>query len=235
MVAIHLPHWVSADIKGAFHGSIGALEHRRHVRGGWRVRTARFTSMQGMTKKAFDDFLLMLHADPTRASQEYESIRRKLTSYFRWNHCRDAEDLADETIDRVIRRAQELKVGNVHAYINGVARNVLLEARRHNTRVTFDNTVDAPVGDVSNEEEEQEQERQLELRMHCLKQCLDSLPPVERRLLLDYGPPQKCLETRKELAESLGITLANLRVQVFRARRKLRILVAECLQRHGKS
>lgn len=197
------------------------------------MRTTRFTPMHGVTKKAFDEFLLLLHADPTHASQEYESIRRKLTSYFRWNHCRDAENLADETIDRVIRRSQELKVDNVHAYINGVARNVFLEARRHNARVIFDNAVDIPVWDVSSEEEEQD--HQLELRMHYVKQCLDSLPPVERRLLLDYGPPQKGLERRKQLAVSLGITLENLRVQVFRTRKKLRTLVAECLQKHGKS
>jgi RNA polymerase sigma factor (sigma-70 family) len=189
--------------------------------------------MGGMTKKAFDDFLLLLHGDPIRAGHEYENIRRKLTSFFRWNHCRDAEELADETIDRVIRRSQELKVGNIHAYINGVARNVFLEARRRNARIAFDNTIEPISWDVSSEEEEEA--HQLELRMYYMKKCLNNLTPVERRLLLDYGPTQKGLEKRKRLAESLGITLENLRVQVFRARKKLRILVAECLRRHGES
>ena len=127
-----------------------------------------------------------------------------------------------------------MKVGNVHAYITGVARNVLLEARRHNARVTFESTSDHIPWDLSSDEEE-ETEYQLELRMDCLKKCLESLTPVERRLILDYGPPQKGVEKRKELAESLGITLENLRVQVFRARRKLRLLVTECLQRHKES
>jgi len=185
-----------------------------------------------MTKKAFDDFLHLLHGDPIHAGREYENIRRKLTSFFRWNRCRDAEHLADETIDRVIRRSQELKVDNIHAYINGVARNVFLEARRHSARFTFDNSIDPSSWDVSSEEEE---EYILEFRMQCLKSCLESLTPVERRLLLDYGPLHKGLERRKELAESLGITVENLRVQVFRARKKLRALVAERLQRHGKS
>ena len=161
--------------------------------------------------------------------------RRKLTSFFRWNHCRDAENLADETIDRVIRRSQELKVGNVHAYINGVARNVLLEARRHNARrATFDNTVDSTSWKVSSEEEEEE-EHQLESRVNCLKKCLQCLTPLERQLLMEYGPSQQGVKKRKELAQSLGITLENLRVQVFRARKKLRALVTECLRRHGES
>src|SRR5262249_46984727 len=156
------------------------------------------------------------------AGHEYENIRRKLTSFFRWNHCRDAENLADETIDRVIRRSQELQVSNIHAYINGVARNVFLEARRRNARrATFDDTTDPTSWDGSSEEEE-EDEHHLECRMDCLKQCLESLTPVERQLIMDYGLPQKGIEKRKELAKSLGITLENLRVQVFRARKKLR-------------
>jgi RNA polymerase sigma factor (sigma-70 family) len=170
---------------------------------------------------------------PDSRRHEYENIRRKLTAFFRWNHCRDAESLADETIDRVIRRTQELKVSNVHAYINGVARNVFLEARRHNARrATFDDTVESTSWDASSAEEE---ERQLEFRVDCLKRCLQNLTPVERQLIMDYGLPQKGVKRRQELAESLGITLETLRVQVFRARRKLRALVAECLQRHGDS
>lgn len=189
--------------------------------------------MCGLTKKAFHDFLLLLHGDPSHAGHEYESIRRKLTSFFRWNRCRDAETLADETIDRVIRRSQELKVDNIHAYINGVARNVFLEARKHSARFTFDNSIDPASWDVPCEEEEEEYI--LEFRMQCLKSCIESLTPLERRLILDYGPLQKGVEKRKQLAESLGITLENLRVQVFRARKKLRALVAECSQRHEKS
>ena len=189
--------------------------------------------MCGMTQKAFHDFLLLLHGDPIHAGHEYENIRRKLTSFFRWNRCQDAESLADETIDRVIRRSQELKLDNVHAYINGVARNVFLEARRRNARFTFDNTIDPTAPEISSEEEEEEDT--VELRMQCLKQCLESLTPAERQLILDYGPPQKGIEQRRKLAKSLGITLENLRVQVFRARKKLRVLVMERLQRHGES
>lgn len=211
-----------------------ATTPERYIDIACRVRTLRgFSAMIGTTKKAFHDFLLLLHGDPTHAGHEYENIRRKLTSFFRWNHCRDAENLADETIDRVIRRTQELKVSNVHAYINGVARNVFLEARRHNARrATFDDRVESPTWDTPSAEEE---ERQLEFRVACLKRCLQNLTPLERQLIMDYELPEKGLRRRKELAESLGITLETLRVQVFRARRKLRALVAECLQRQGES
>jgi RNA polymerase sigma factor (sigma-70 family) len=189
-------------------------------------------AMAALTKKAFHDFLFLLHSDPICAAHEYENIRRKLTSYFRWNRCRDAENLADEAIDRVIKRLQEVTVNNVRAYINGIARNVFLESRRRNAHsATFDTAIDVGSADDSSDDEED----QIDSRIDCLKQCLDHLTPMERRLILEYGAHERCTEKRKELADSLGVTLENLRVQVFRARKKLRTLVAQCLQRGGDS
>lgn len=185
--------------------------------------------MTALTKKAFHNFLLLLHGDPSYAAHEYENIRRKLTSYFRWNRCRDAELLADETIDRVIRRVQEVTINNVRAYINGIARNVFRESRRR--KATFDITIDS----TSLNESSQEEEDQIESRIDCLKQCLHHLTPMERQLILDYSAPESGTEKRKQLADSLGVTPENLRVQVFRARRKLRELVAQCLKRRGES
>src|SRR5262245_4973774 len=61
-----------------------------------------------LTKEDFDRFLTWLHPDREQAGQKYEEIRRRLVIIFNARRCPEAEDLADETINRVIRRAQKM-------------------------------------------------------------------------------------------------------------------------------
>jgi hypothetical protein len=46
---------------------------------------------------------------PEIAGQKYEQIRRKLVRFFEWRACSGADELADATIDRVIRGLVEEK------------------------------------------------------------------------------------------------------------------------------
>src|SRR5580700_5918445 len=55
-----------------------------------------------LTRESLEVFLNYLDADRERAGEKYETIRQKLLTLFRCNGCWTAEDLADETIDRVI-------------------------------------------------------------------------------------------------------------------------------------
>ena len=75
----------------------------------------------------FDHLLAWLDEDRERAGEEYEKLRRRLTTIFAARGCRTPEDLADETIDRVSRRVvsiQETYQGNKTLYFLGVANNV---------------------------------------------------------------------------------------------------------------
>ena len=54
-------------------------------------------------------FISSLDQDWERAGHAYELIRRNLITYFRGRQCPNAEDLADEAIDRAARKHQEAR------------------------------------------------------------------------------------------------------------------------------
>ena len=73
-----------------------------------------------------------MHPDRDQAGQKYEDIRRRLIRIFIHRGCITAEDLADETINRVARKVREVRdnynPGDDPAlYFYGVARNVYRE------------------------------------------------------------------------------------------------------------
>ncbi|HEU0172831.1 MAG TPA: hypothetical protein VFV58_01090 [Blastocatellia bacterium] len=60
-----------------------------------------------MTREAFDRMLAELHPDSERADEQSEKIRQKLVKLFEWRGCAHAEDLADETFNRVAQKIYE--------------------------------------------------------------------------------------------------------------------------------
>src|SRR5204862_7021675 len=77
-----------------------------------------------------EDFDLLLHwldPDRDRAASLYERIRWRLIAILASRGCPEAEELADETIDRVSRRVidiQQTYVGDKAVYFLGVMNNV---------------------------------------------------------------------------------------------------------------
>jgi DNA-directed RNA polymerase specialized sigma24 family protein len=69
----------------------------------------------------------------------------------------------------------------------------------------------------------------------CLRHCMEQLAQRERELILQYykGERQVKIEIRKELAERLGIKLANLRLQTQRIRARLKKCILDCLDREA--
>ena len=55
-----------------------------------------------INQDAFDTMLDWLDADRERAGCKYEAIRLRLIKIFTCRGCQDAEELADEAINRVI-------------------------------------------------------------------------------------------------------------------------------------
>jgi len=85
--------------------------------------------------------------------------------------------------------------------------------------------------DGSSEKEINHLER--ERRLHCLRDCLSTLSIENLELIAKYHQPGAAhlKESRKELARSLGITQAELKVRVFRIRADLTKSVNDCLGR----
>lgn len=178
----------------------------------------------------FQNFLQRLDPDRNRAGEKYEELRRKLIKFFEWNCCFPAEDLVDETFDRVAEKLAEQEVHNVPAFAWGVAKNVRQEAAKRCARLI--QISDLPPGAQSAQEnaspeyivhEKITQERQ----SRCFTQCLQRLLPEDRELFLVYHNMKEG-ETldREHLAEDFGLTIAALRVRINRIRHRMEKCVA---------
>lgn len=178
-----------------------------------------------LTAEGFEALLAWLDPDRDRAGERYQRIRERLIALFVWRGCAAAEDLADETLNRVARRLYEgvevrTQVGE--SYVYGVAQRVFQEALRRAQ------PVDA---------EERELDRMLVSevgepgpRRRCFERCLAALPAADRRLLLRYHGLHHGGQGRKILGDELGITLNTLRIRIHRIRRKLQESLEECLK-----
>ena len=88
-----------------------------------------------LTGESFDLLLAWLDSDRELAGEKYEQIRRGLIKIFVCRGCREAEDLADETIKRVSSKINEIapnfigKFEEKVRYFYGVGKKVQLEYR----------------------------------------------------------------------------------------------------------
>jgi len=182
-----------------------------------------------ITKAALNKLLERFSSDGDDGGIQYETARRKLIRFFEWNSVARAEDWTDEVMNRVARRIDEgQNIDNIMAYIWGVARIVLKEAKKEGDRgpISLD---DAPPRSLQKAAPEiiEPDERQ-----QCFDRCLDELPPENRKLILAYyeGKGAEKIKGRQDLAEEMGIPLNALRIRVHRVRKTLEQCIAECLQ-----
>ena len=175
-----------------------------------------------LSQEAFDALLKWLHEDREKAAAKYEEIQHCLIKYFVARGAANAEDLADETINRVTNKVEELKdfTGDRLRYFYGVANKVWMEVLRNP-----EPPQPLPPAPDSSQREQQ---------YRCLEQCIQRLSPENRELLLQYYYPQEgcsLTDQRKLLAESLGIAPNALRIRAFRIRAWLQKCVKKCIER----
>ena len=174
-----------------------------------------------LTRERFASFLDWLSPDRERAGEEYERLRFRLCTFFSQRRCSFADELADETINRVILKASEEKIENKIAYCYGVAKNVFRESlRKERTHLDIDEVTIA-----AKDPEEQSFSRE------CLDKCLEKLAPDSRNLLLDYFSEAKLakIQLHRRISDSLRMTQTALRMKVMRTKQKLKICVQECM------
>ena len=173
-------------------------------------------------KQEFEKFLAWLDPDRDHAAAKHEEIRQRLCKLFVCRACPVAEELADETIDRVIAKIDGLAktyVGDPRAYFYGVGRNVYLEWTR---RPSIPPPQPLPGTDPAGDDIEYE----------SLEECLGRLPQKDRDLIVEYYQDEKQakIDHRKGLAERLGITLNTLRIRVYRIRARLEECILSTIQ-----
>ncbi len=168
----------------------------------------------------FDAFLGWLDSERENAGLKYEEIRRRLIKIFSCRGCLEAEDLADETINRVIRKLPEIEptfIGEPSKYFFGVANKIYKEQLRQKKLVV-------PPGEL-------EDTKQSEQQYTCLEHCMEQLTAQNKHLVLEYYKEERQakIQHRKQLAEQLGIALNALRIRAHRIRSVLENCVEQCL------
>ena len=149
-------------------------------------------------------------------------IRESLIRIFVSKGFNDAEDMADEVIDRVAKRVPELRetyVGEPVRYFHGVGRYLVLEHGRKKETATDELPVRLPEIDRHSDEYE------------CLLKCLKFLAQDKRELILDYYLYQghEKIEHHRDMAKELGITDGALRGRAFQVRSRLEKCISDCI------
>ena len=195
-----------------------------------RPTLSRTSSPGPLSQEGFEQLLALLDPDRDQAGQKYETLRRKLVRFFEWRNCHPAEELADETLDRVARKLAagvEVRLPDPGPYVYGVARNVAREALVKATHApsallgAHAEAIPDPAGSEPRSEE-------LDQSLSCLDRCLEAMPIEAQQLLLLYhageGP------RGRQVAQLLGISTGALWVRMHRLRKRLERCVRECVE-----
>ncbi len=150
---------------------------------------------KALNQEGFDQFLACLDANREKAGQEYERIRGRLLLYFQCRNIAQAEDGADEAINRVIGKLNAgEEIRDPVQYVFGIARMVLLEITRQQAR--HQEIEDATL--VSQPQDEEDEE--LQARLGCLRRCLARLATRSAR------PDYAILRGRKTREDQFAAT-----------------------------
>jgi RNA polymerase sigma factor (sigma-70 family) len=179
-------------------------------------------------------FLRLLDPDPAKAEQKYGDLVRRLTKFFQFRHCESPEDLAQETVLRVLQKVGRATISvEPAAFFQGFAKNLVHEARRAAARdarrlvplnedlaadgndhdPSHDRTdepstaFERPAGGGFSESQQIDRYEQWRLR-------LKEMPPDERELVVAYYSRDKL--GRRQLAAEKGLTEGAMRTKVCR-------------------
>ena len=172
---------------------------------------------------AFRRFLDLLDEGVDSGGQKYVELHRRLVAYFDRKNCLSPDALADETLNRVVRRLKQegTIVGPPAQYCYIVARFVFLEYNRQ-AKPTQADLSGLPLPSTTGDD-------QAEL-LSYLEQCLSKLEKNDRELILEYyrGERSAKIERRRTLAQRLGITMNALSIRACRIRDRLEVCVRGC-------
>jgi hypothetical protein len=189
------------------------------------------------SKESFRRFLVWLDESADSGGVRYLEFRQRLVAYFERRHCAAADELADETLNRVARRLEEegtITDAAPAQYCYIVARYVFLEyTRQLQAQTAFAKS--AAYDSIIAQDATAEAERK-EMSLVALEECLTTLATGERDLILEYyrGEQGAKIEHRQALARRLGLTANALTIRACRLRDRLERCVRARLasQRH---
>lgn len=186
------------------------------------------TRGKNVSPEDFEQFLALLSLDTEEAAVLYTRLHKRLSGFFSMKGIADPQSAADETIDRAgLKAAAGAIVPEMDRYCLGFARNIVRERQRrmHREILAFQKYVessnDFPV-------------EQLERIDGLLKPCFEELSVDDQRLLLAYCRQirgKARAEYRRQLAETMKMTVLALRVRVTRLRSGL----TDCVRKRSNT
>jgi RNA polymerase sigma factor (sigma-70 family) len=178
---------------------------------------------------------------PEQLAEHFNAgLRDRLISYFTRRRMGDtADDLAHEVYLRVWQKlAQGTDIQNVGAYALAVASFVAAEEFRNRSRsVPFSYLSPEEMAKVNRMQDErlnpalplERKEEQEELR-RVFEASFQELPPEDEELLVKYYS-RSLKDSRDVLAAELGVSVNNLRVRIYRIRKRLQQSLMRKLKR----
>ena len=159
----------------------------------------------------------MLEPDARSTEEGFRQCRLKLIKFFAWRRCEDPDNLADETVSRLlknVRAGQEISSDNPYSYVYAIAVNVFKEyvrAKKKGASLTdLDEARHVVVPPTTDD---------------CKKQCFEQLSREKRELLLRYYLDD---DEPNHIASDHGLSLNALRLQVHRIKQGLRRCCEDC-------
>jgi DNA-directed RNA polymerase specialized sigma24 family protein len=185
---------------------------------------------------SFRKLLLWLDEGSDSVGERYLEVRRRLELYFDRKNCPSSDELADETLNRVARKLDEMgAITNVtplhYCYI--VAKFVFLESLRDGKRREMPLPKAAADAEQTSFGADYASTEDREKVAACLDHCLSKISAADREIILPYYQAQQRdrISRRGALAAHLGLTANALTIRACRIRQKLEICVQACAQK----
>ena len=193
-----------------------------------------FREESGFTQFAFTRLLEWLDDGVDSQGQRYLEMRRRLVSYFDRRNRPAADELADETFNRIGRTLEQtgfIATTPPARYCYVVARFVLLEdIRRDRRHVSLDESRHVVSRSRRLSLVGPDEGLAREQRFECLDRCLQRLPPAQRELAIEYyrDARRQRIDRRRDMAARLGITMNALGIRACRIRDGLKTCMEAC-------
>lgn len=179
-------------------------------------------------KENFDKLLDWLSHNRDEAGVRFEQIRGGLIRFFRLKGCHDPELLADESMNRVIKRIDTLDLmtgASPTSIFYGFANKVFFEYLRSEKQRTVQlsdsfERVFTGTGQPSSDP-----------AIDCLRQCMNGLNVLDGRLIVEYYSEDKQakFEVRRQIARQKEMAMGALHTKIHRIKGILRPCVEKCL------
>lgn len=171
---------------------------------------------------ALEKLFQLLEPGARSVEEGFRLCRFKLIKFFAWRRCEDPDNLADETISRLLKNVRaglEISATNPYSYVYAIALNVYKEYARAKMKAA-----------ALRESDEARRDPTPPTADDCQRQCFERLPQEKQALLVRYylegDDPQ-------EIARDNGLTLNAMRLQIHRIKQGLRRCCEDCRKPSG--